>query len=272
MSELAKKIIFSAKVIDNEDTFLLGRIRCKPPDWPIQNILNELKDKGILNEEDEDIIEKLKYTNQDPFVFMPLMPIFFSFVPKVGELVWLTYSNPSENWGKTEQFYISVVKTSPFNLFLENSSQSEALSNRNSNLVSGKEYKNPNPPLFVVQGREYSYPQRQYRNSKIRGLFAEPGDNALYGQGTTDLVLKTDEVLIRAGKTDLNVNMELEPNVQRAFLQMSYYKKESRLKDPVTQTNEKIDESPLRKLIEYRIDNLNNAFDLFIKYIKIMLV
>jgi hypothetical protein len=260
---LANKLIFSAKVIDNEDTFLLGRIRCKPPDWPIQNILNELEDKGILNPDKDDILDKYKYTKDDPFVFMPLLPIFFNFVPKVGELIWLTYSDPSENWGKKEQFYISVVKTSPFNLFLEKSDQAEALTNRGSNLIPGTEFKSPNPPLFVVQGREFDYPQRQYRDSKIRGLFAEPGDNAIYGQGSTDLILKTDEILLRAGKTDLNVNKVMGPNRQRAFLQMSYFKQEAITKDPVIQEIGRVDDSPLRKLIEYTITNLENTFGAF---------
>jgi hypothetical protein len=260
---LAEKIIFSARVIDNEDTFLLGRIRCKPPDWPIQNILNELKERGILNEDDEDIIEKYKYTKDDPFVFMPLLPIFFNFVPKVGEMVWLTYSNPKENWGKKEQFYISVMKSSPFNLFLESSYQSEAIGNRGSNLIPGTEIKSPKSPNELSKGREFSYPQRQYRNSQVRGLFAEPGDNAFYGQGSTDLILKTDEVLLRAGKTDLTVNKVTEPNRERAFFQLSYYRVGNVAKDPEVQELDKIDESPLRKLIEYTITNLENSFDAF---------
>jgi hypothetical protein len=40
-------------------------------------------------------------------------------------------------------------------------------------------------------------------------------------------------------------------------------------KDPVTVNVRKIDESPLRKLIEYRIDNLENQFDLFNGFIYI---
>jgi hypothetical protein len=265
------KIIFKSEVIDNEDTFLLGRIRCKPKDWKIQSILDDLAHKGIYNPATKDIYDQYKYTKDDPFVFMPLLPQFFSLVPKVGELVWLTYSNAVENWGKKEQFYISVVKSSPFNLFYENWSQSQSMTNEGVNFIKGTEYKNPVISIDITDVNKFKYPQRQYigAGKNARGLFAEPGDNAFYGQGTTDIILKEDEILIRAGKTDMTPNKINVVNKQRGFFQLSYYKTQSKIKDPVTVGVRKIDESPLRKLIEYRIDNLENQFDLFNGFIYI---
>jgi hypothetical protein len=269
MSE--QKIIFKSEVIDNEDTFLLGRIRCKPKDWKIQSILDDLAHKGIYNADTKDIYDEYKYTKDDPFVFMPLLPIFFSFIPKVGELVWLTYSNPQDNWGKKEQFYISVVKSNPFNLYFEEWNQGNSMTNEGVNFIRGTEFKNPVISAQPTEVNKFKYPQRQYigAGKSARGLFAEPGDNAIYGQGTTDLILKEDEVLIRAGKTDMTPNKINVVNKQRGFLQLSYYKTQSKIKDPVTVNVQKIDESPLKKLIEYRIDNLENQFDLFNGFIYI---
>lgn len=271
MEGVAKKLIFKSEVIDNEDTFLLGRIRCKPKDWRIQSILDDLAHKGIYDDNTKDIYDQYKYTKDDPFVFMPLLPQFFSLVPKVGELVWLTYSNPRDNWGKKEQFYISVVKSNPFNLYYENWSQSQSMTNEGVNFIKGTEFKNPVLGIEITDINKFKYPQRQYvgAGKNARGIFAEPGDNAFYGQGTTDLILKEDEVLLRAGKTDMMPNQVNVVNKQRGFFQLSYYKTESQIKDPVTVQISKIDESPLRKLIEYRIDNLENQYDLFNGFIYI---
>lgn len=265
------KIIFKSEVIDNEDTFLLGRIRCKPKDMKIQSILDDLAHKGIYDPATKDIYDQYKYTKDDPFVFMPLLPQFFSLVPKVGELVWLTYSNVKDNWGRKEQFYISVVKSSPFSLFYENWSQSQSMTNEGVNFIKGTEFKNPVISIEITDVNKFKYPQRQYigAGKNARGIFAEPGDNAFYGQGTTDVILKQDEILIRAGKTDMTPNQINVVNKQRGFLQLSYFKTQSKIKDPVTNQIQKLDESPLRKLIEYRIDNLENQFDLFNGFIYI---
>jgi hypothetical protein len=260
-----QKIIYTSEVIDNEDVFLLGRIRCKPKDWNIQSILDDLEHKGIYNPETKDIFDKFKYTKDDPFVFMPLLPNFLSFVPKVGELVWITYSNPKENWGKKEQFYVSVVKSDINNLFLDNWQQSTSMTNEGVNFVKGTGYKNAEILTELVDSAKYKYPQRQYigAGKSLQGIFAEPGDNAIYGQGSTDIILKSDELLLRAGKTDMTPNKVNVVNYQRGFLQMSYFKTDSSIKDPVVVNSQKIDETPVKKLIEYRIDNLENTFNLF---------
>ena len=136
MSELSKKFLFTGTVLDNEDPYLLGRVRCKPDDWKIQNILDAINKELVKIEGGRvvDVLDIVKFTKDDPFVFMPLLPPFMSFIPKPGELIWLTYSNPSANWGKTEQFYMPATKTSPFNVYLESSSQSKALTAQGPNI------------------------------------------------------------------------------------------------------------------------------------------
>jgi hypothetical protein len=269
MEEQNKKMLYISTVLDNEDTFLLGRIRCKPNDWPIKNILDNLKKDNLLNKNEDDILDEYKYTSKDPFVFMPLLPPYMSFIPKVNESVWLLYSDPSQNWGKKEQFYTVVTKSSPFNVFLEDSSQTNSMTNIGSNLVAGTEIKSQKKDVTDVKGINYEYPQKKYR-TPIRGIFAEPCDNAIYGQGTTDLVLKKDTVLLRAGKVnEMNPNSTNAPNRERGFLQISYFKSEKIVSEPTNINLDVVDESPLRKLLEYTIFNPENSAENFSGEIRI---
>lgn len=263
MEETNRKILFISSVIDNEDTFLLGRVRCHPQDWTIQAILDNLGKDGLLNENKSDVADKYKYTSKDPFVFMPLLPPYMSFIPKVGESVWLLYSDPVQNWGKNEQFYTVVTKTSPFNIYLEGESQGKSLTNLGSNLISGQELKSQKIDVSDYKGTDFKYPQKSYR-LPIRGIFAEPCDNAIYGQGTTDLILQKDTVLLRAGKVnEMLPNSTNAPNRERGFLQISYFKSEKITSEPTTVNFSAVDESPLRKLLEYTLFNPENSLENF---------
>lgn len=269
MAELNPKIFYYSTVVDNEDTFLLGRVRCIPQDWPIQSILDELGKDGLLNENKSDVADKYKFTSQDPFVFMPLLPPYMSFIPKPGESVWLMYSNPNENWGKKEQFYTVMSKTNPFNIVYEDNGQSKALTNLGSNLVPGKAFKSVKKNSTEVKGADFNYPQKNY-NQPIQGIFAEPCDNAIYSQGTSDIILKKDSLLLRAGKVnEMFPNTVTEANRERGFLQISYFKSRKIDSEPTTTIVDRVDDSPLRKLLEYEIINLENQQERFRGTIKI---
>jgi hypothetical protein len=138
-----------------------------------------------------------------------------------------------------------------------------------SNLVPGREFKSStidtkdssfrffNPDTFYV------YPQKKYKQP-IQGIFAEPCDNAIYGQGTSDIVLKKDSVLLRAGKVnEMSPNKITEANRERGFLQISYFKSRKIESEPTTTIVDRVDDSPLRKLLEYNITNLENQFERF---------
>jgi hypothetical protein len=272
MSELGKKFLFTGTVDDNEDPYLLGRIRVKPDDWKIQNILDALNKSLVRIEGGRvvDVLDIVKYTKDDPFVFMPLLPPFVSFIPKVGELVWLTYSNPNENWGKTEQFYVPATKTSPFNVYFEGSTQSKALTSQGPNISVKKPLKQPTPAAEFSGVTAFFYPQKQYFEKSLQGIFAEPGDNAIYSQGTSDIILKENELLLRAGKVHKMVsNLENPINEKRAFIQLSYYGTETIIEGPKTINTSEDDDSPLRKLIEYEIINIENQVNSFRGFVNI---
>ena len=53
------------------------------------------------------------------------------------------------------------------------------------------------------------------------------------------------------------------PNRERGFLQISYFKSEKILSEPVTVNLNTVDESPLRKLLEYTLFNPENSLENF---------
>lgn len=250
------KIIFTGRVIDNNDYQVLSRIRVFPDHESVQQILDSYKDKGIVNEDGSDILDEFKFTNLDPFVFLPLIPFSITMVPEVGELVWLMYSNPEKNTGRKEQFYIPGPKSNPFNISSEDYSQSLSQTAQGSNIQGSPNLKTPTS---------------EYRNQKIKGIFAEVGvpnklsDIAIYGKGSSDIIIKPNELLIRAGKTsEITPNTTPYVNEKRGFYQISYFSK-----DVINQPSEnaqisETDESPLSKLIEYDIiqglDNNANSY------------
>ena len=77
MDKAFKKIMFPAQVVENQDPYVLGRIRAYPLD---QNIRATLEAYSFNYEKDA-------WGPNDPFVQMPLLPMFIAQVPLPGERV-----------------------------------------------------------------------------------------------------------------------------------------------------------------------------------------
>lgn len=257
------KILFKGVVVDNQDTYMLNRVRIlsKNKEDNKKVLLSRFSEEQLMETRfGSDLKYDYRYTKQDPFVYYPFLSFSLSIIPKVGDFVWFLYSDPAtDGGGKVEQFYLPSVKSNPFNVVEEEYDSADKTTSDGANLKFSRTFRASTPDS---DGIKKPTPQ------SINGIFANPGDNALYGQGTTDLILKPNEVLIRAGKVDeFKPNTIVNPNDKRAFFQMSYHKTEKKVKNPQTVDDSKIDKSPLKKLIEYTIINPENLFDLFTGFI-----
>jgi hypothetical protein len=99
-----------------------------------------------------------------------------------------------------------------------------------------------------------------------KGVFPQPGDNALLGRGSADVVVKQDEVLIRAGKFK---GEQLQPNVipvanqQRGFLQLSKFQSILQNLEPKVYYELQENVQLTKYLIEWAIINPENTQDKF---------
>lgn len=255
---IKNKLFYTGEVKDNQDIYGLNRIRVFPDtEETIREVLKSVKKELLDNQENPtDLIESAKYSKEDPFVFYPLLPPYLSFIPQVGEMVWVTYSMLKDKQQRKEQFYVPAAKSSPFNITFEDYEKNKVNTSQGFNIQE-------KPPLKSFETVS-SY--KPWTPSHIDGIWAEPGHNAIYGQGTTDVVLKPDEVLIRAGKTSFMLpnsqpGKEDKRNLNRGFLQISHFLTKSKNLNPETSSSTVIDEQPLKFLIEYELENPENVVE-----------
>lgn len=238
------QIIFPGEVIDNLDPTMLGRLRVKPK---TKNYLDILKSKTDWNEETD------KWTEKDPFIFLPLLPFYVSIVPEIGEYVHIIYYNKDVPQGN--QFYIQGPFSSPMTTPFEVYEGAQKFLLSGSRIKEGLSLKNTN---------------NTYRKTESKGIFPEPGDNALMGRGSADVIIKKDiitgedSVLVRAGKTkELTKNALPTGNGNRSFLQISNFKQTKKTKpfEGLTRIVENV--LTVKKMVIWNIDNLENSQDFF---------
>jgi len=192
-----KRVIIPGRVLDNTDPLMLGRLRV------LADIENELQ----ALPQDWDPVKDI-WTYKDPFVFLPLIPYYISQVPKEGEYVNIIYSTRKEIRG-FNKFYIQGPLSRPWNNSFEKYENSKSLLDSGNYLKQAKSIKNKNTGVIEP-------PQR--------GIYPEPGDNAFLGRGTTDLLIKEDDIILRAGKYTTSPNNEIPTaNDFRSFLQLSNF-------------------------------------------------
>ena len=189
------------------------------------------------------------WTSRDPFIFNPLLPYFIYQVPKVNELVQIMYVN--RDFKYQNQFYVQNSFYSP------TSSYFTYQEGANKFTGTGMQIENPKP---LKTSGVFS------ENGIHEGVFPEPGDNAILGRGSADLIVKENEVLLRAGKfqgEQLQPNIVPVANQQRGFLQLSRFPSVKIPLDPKTYLE--IEEKVLinRYLVEWSIDNPENTHDSF---------
>jgi hypothetical protein len=227
------QIIFQAKVLESDDPASLGRIRATLINNEDQSSIN----KGTQWDEKKD-----KWTTKDPFIVLPLLPFYYSQVPKKDELVNIIFQN--KMYDTQNKFYIQGPFSSPLSTGFEDFQGAQA------NLTAGARTKQK-PDLKNQDG---SY------KPGTEGLFPKPQDVALVGRGISDVVIKEKELLLRSGKMiPAQGNNIPKINDNRSFLQLSYF--DSNKKSAGVQTESKIEEKPafIKKIVIWNISNPENT-------------
>ena len=234
-SSLPKKytqVVNYGKVISNNDPMNLGRIRVEPVSWQIEDQYSAFKVPFSLN-----FNEKAWWKTEDPFVFMPLLPLFVYQVPKVGEYVHVIYYNTELQ--DRNKFYIQGTFSSPNNTQFEPYDSSLA---------------------FTAKGERNSLPRDirtnngEYINIDQIGLYPDVNTIGLLGRYNSDVLLPENGVVLRAN-TILDGSDKLDPTFNKKHSAISLQKYETRNVDNGTTTyfeNNKVVQ-PVKYLIEYNV-------------------
>jgi len=188
-----RRVLYGGTVKDVKDPLNSGRIRVVP-DPPINvpqvlqayENLKDNKGNSILDDTSQDVNESSKFTDNDPFVFLPLLPLNLNITPSVGEYVHIIYMDYDNNPQKRNQFYIPSFKASPMNLNKEVSLVTKSLLGEGMNFSKPLEIKNKTG---------------EFKSNLSKGVFAELEDVGIYSKGRSDIILKDNEILIRSAKT-----------------------------------------------------------------------
>jgi hypothetical protein len=233
------QIIFPGVVIDNVDPMVLGRLRVRPEIKDYQSVINTIPN---WSEETD------PWTQRDPFIFLPLLPFYINQIPKVNELVNIIYQD--KTFDNLNQYYIQGPFSSPQSTNFEYFESAKKFTAAGSKIKQSLSLKNQ---------------QGKYRNIKSFGIFPEPGDNAIMGRGTSDVIIKENELLLRAGKTNsvFDVNKFPIENEKRAFLHLTNYSTKSEDGKEKEEKIISIETKPIRKVVEWDIINPDNMMDSF---------
>ena len=233
------QIIFPGVVIDNVDPMVLGRLRVRPEVKDYQSVINTIPN---WNEETD------VWTQKDPFIFLPLLPFYISQIPKKNELVNIIYQD--KTFDNLNQYYIQGPFSSPQSTNFEYFESAKKFTAAGSKIKQTLSLKNQ---------------KGEYRNIKSFGIFPEPGDNAIMGRGTADVIVKENELLLRAGKTNsvFDVNKFPIENEKRAFFHLSNYSLKSENGEEKEERIVSVDSKPIRKVVEWDIINPDNMMDSF---------
>lgn len=239
---MKKSLLHQCVVLDDQDPMMLGRVRARLLyDENYLDILSSITDPPWNEEKDI-------WTERDPFIFNPLLPYFIYQVPKVNELIYILYYN--EEFTYQNQFYLQAMFSSPTTSSFEYYVGSQKFTG------VGVRYTNPRP----IKNQDGTY-----SNNIPKGVFPNPGDNSLLGRGSADVIVKENDVLIRAGKTKNKIIQGTVPeaNSNRAFIQLSRFSDRKVFDSKLTTTELNKEVVMVQYLIEWNILNPENNFNIF---------
>jgi hypothetical protein len=240
---MSKPIFYQCIVLDNQDPLMLGRVRARIVTDNYEDILKSI-DSPKWNP------EKDPWTSRDPLVFNSLLPYFIYQVPKVDELIQVMFLNTDFKY--QNQYYVQNNFSSPTSTFKE--------FNFGANKFTGTGFQIENPKPLKNQNGTYT------DNGIHEGVFPQPGDNAILGRGSADMVVKQDEILLRAGKfkgETLQPNVVPVGNSQRGFFQLTKFNSVKQSLAPKTYFELKENVLLTKYLIEWVVNNPENSQDRF---------
>lgn len=241
------QLIFFGTCVDAEDPLMLGRIRVEPINQNIEAINNSVKG---FDENSTDPNKNGPWSTLDPYIYLPFLPYFVNQVPKKGENVMLFYYNKNSQTDKNK-FYMLGTFSSPTTIKHEDTASSQT------RLMGG--YSNSTKRLQPIKNQDGTYKEE---NSK--GVFVEPVDISLNGRDSADIIIKEDELLLRAGKHKKFGSGEMPvADDTRSFLQLSKYYSKTTFGNPESKTRLIENDLPIKYLIEYDVINPENQFSAF---------
>ena len=195
------RILFPATITHIEDPDMIGRVRAEIDSDRNDAILNSITDPPFNVNVD-------MWGDRDPFIFKPLLPYYINAPIEVGERVLVIFAN--KDFKFDNQYFIQADFTSPMRNNLTSATEARIKTGSGRRFTKGLSLKN-------LDGT--------YRKSKTKGLFVEPKDNGIIGRGSSDIIVKENDVLLRSGKYkgQLNPREFPTPNENRAFVQVSQY-------------------------------------------------
>jgi len=237
-----KRILYSGLIIDAQDPMNLGRLRVEPEDKSILAVAQAYN-----------VTEKTKWNMDpnngpiDPFVVRPLLPMFVNLPMLEGERVNLLYQNVLYPW--QDSYYIPATFSSPMAIPFENFQAMKQQTGQGAQIK---------PTLALRDNNGV------YNNPQSKGVFPNPEDYGILGRGSADIIIKKDELVIRAGKTQkLDVNEYPVGYTRRSFIQLSNFKESLRKTGPQQVFRLQQDELFVKFLVEWDIQNLDNLFGRF---------
>jgi hypothetical protein len=226
------KIIDIAICIDNIDPKGMGRIRC-------------VRYSDYVSEK-EGAYTYIKWSEIDPFIAIPFLPININFIPEIGQAIKIiNYDTDKET---INQEYISGPFTTSFDF------NSQKFTNQLENTTYGSTYRKTQN-IINSNG--------EFINNKSNNFLAKNNDFAIYGKFGTDIIFTKNGINLRAGKIDSSIytnkknliSPDLSENI--ANIHLKKYENTLELSDIVTESS--ITQSALLNYIfEYELDTLTN--------------